>query len=245
MVTVFAPVWETTPEEYRRVTEVTYLSMVHGTMAALRHMRERNRGHYCSSRLRSGLSRHSAAGRLLRRQARAAWVYRFASPRARSRQQRGRGNRGRTAGGEYAAIRLGAHAHAAKATSGAAGGAAGSGCGSQLPRRALSEARILARREHAQGDPRQDSAAGIPRSLPGEARLRSAGDEGRGLTDAERQSDGAGRRIASHPRQLRRRGGKPGDGDTGTGRALHSSRFDCADRRRLGFIMRGLLQRSQ
>jgi NAD(P)-dependent dehydrogenase (short-subunit alcohol dehydrogenase family) len=44
MVTVFAPVWETTPEEYRRVTEVTYLGMVHGTMAALRHMRGRNRG---------------------------------------------------------------------------------------------------------------------------------------------------------------------------------------------------------
>ena len=44
MVTVFAPVWEITPEEFRRVTEVTYLGMVHGTMAALRHMRERNRG---------------------------------------------------------------------------------------------------------------------------------------------------------------------------------------------------------
>jgi short-subunit dehydrogenase len=44
MVTVFAPVWETTPEEFRRVTEVTYLGMVHGTMAALRHMRARNRG---------------------------------------------------------------------------------------------------------------------------------------------------------------------------------------------------------
>jgi short-subunit dehydrogenase len=44
MVTVFAPVWEITPEEFRRVTEVTYLGMVHGTMAALRHMRARNRG---------------------------------------------------------------------------------------------------------------------------------------------------------------------------------------------------------
>jgi short-subunit dehydrogenase len=44
MVTVFAPVWEIKPEEFRRVTEVTYLGMVHGTMAALRHMRERNRG---------------------------------------------------------------------------------------------------------------------------------------------------------------------------------------------------------
>ncbi|SRR5579871_2927838 len=44
MVTVFSPVWEMTPEEFRRVTEVTYLGFVHGTMAALRHMRPVNRG---------------------------------------------------------------------------------------------------------------------------------------------------------------------------------------------------------
>ena len=44
MVTVFAPVWQVTPEEFRRVTEVTYLGQVHGTMAALRHMRPLNRG---------------------------------------------------------------------------------------------------------------------------------------------------------------------------------------------------------
>jgi NADP-dependent 3-hydroxy acid dehydrogenase YdfG len=44
MVTVFSPVWDMTPQEFRRVTEVTYLGFVHGTMAALRHMRPRNRG---------------------------------------------------------------------------------------------------------------------------------------------------------------------------------------------------------
>ena len=44
MVTVFAPVWQMTPEEFRRVTEVTYLGQVHGTMAALRHMRSADRG---------------------------------------------------------------------------------------------------------------------------------------------------------------------------------------------------------
>ncbi len=44
MASVFAKVVETTPEEYRRVTEVTYLGYVHGTLAALRHMRPRNRG---------------------------------------------------------------------------------------------------------------------------------------------------------------------------------------------------------
>lgn len=44
MATVFAPVDATTPEEYRRVTEVTYLGYVHGTLAALRRMRPRNAG---------------------------------------------------------------------------------------------------------------------------------------------------------------------------------------------------------
>ncbi len=44
MVTVFAPFAQITPEEFRRVTEVTYLGYVHGTMAALRHMRPVNRG---------------------------------------------------------------------------------------------------------------------------------------------------------------------------------------------------------
>ena len=44
MASVFSPIIEMTPEEYRRVTEVTYLGYVWGTMAALRRMRPRNRG---------------------------------------------------------------------------------------------------------------------------------------------------------------------------------------------------------
>jgi NAD(P)-dependent dehydrogenase (short-subunit alcohol dehydrogenase family) len=41
---VFAPFTEITPDEFRRVTEVAYLGFVHGTMAALRRMRPRDRG---------------------------------------------------------------------------------------------------------------------------------------------------------------------------------------------------------
>lgn len=44
MVTVLGGVSQISPEEVRRVTEVTYLGAVHGTMAALRHMRKRNAG---------------------------------------------------------------------------------------------------------------------------------------------------------------------------------------------------------
>lgn len=44
MLTVFSPVSEMTAEDYRAVTETTYLGQVHGTLAALRHMRPRDRG---------------------------------------------------------------------------------------------------------------------------------------------------------------------------------------------------------
>ncbi len=44
MESVFAPVSETTADEYRRVTEVNYLGYVHGTLAALRRMTPRDSG---------------------------------------------------------------------------------------------------------------------------------------------------------------------------------------------------------
>jgi short-subunit dehydrogenase len=44
MTSVFSPVRQMTAEEYRRVTEVTYLGTVHGTLAALRRMLPRDRG---------------------------------------------------------------------------------------------------------------------------------------------------------------------------------------------------------
>jgi NAD(P)-dependent dehydrogenase (short-subunit alcohol dehydrogenase family) len=44
MASVFSPVKEMKPEEYRRVTEVTYLGAVNGTLAALKRMLPRDRG---------------------------------------------------------------------------------------------------------------------------------------------------------------------------------------------------------
>lgn len=44
MVSVFAPFREISPEDYRRVTEVTYLGYVYGTQAALKRMLPRNSG---------------------------------------------------------------------------------------------------------------------------------------------------------------------------------------------------------
>ena len=44
MVSFLAPLKEVTPEEFRRVTDVTYHGVVYGTMEALRRMRPRNEG---------------------------------------------------------------------------------------------------------------------------------------------------------------------------------------------------------
>ncbi len=44
MVSVFSPVRDVQPEEYRRVTEVNYLGYVHGTLVALESMEKRDRG---------------------------------------------------------------------------------------------------------------------------------------------------------------------------------------------------------
>jgi len=44
MLSVFSPVAELSADEVRRVTEVTYLGYIHGTLSALRRMRQRNRG---------------------------------------------------------------------------------------------------------------------------------------------------------------------------------------------------------
>jgi NAD(P)-dependent dehydrogenase (short-subunit alcohol dehydrogenase family) len=44
MCSVFSPIKQMTPADYRRVTEVTYLGCVHGTLAALKRMLPRNHG---------------------------------------------------------------------------------------------------------------------------------------------------------------------------------------------------------
>src|ERR1051326_2437757 len=44
MLTMFSPLTEMSPEEFRRITEVTYLGCVHGTMAALKQMRPQSAG---------------------------------------------------------------------------------------------------------------------------------------------------------------------------------------------------------
>lgn len=57
MTTVFGPLKSITMDEFRRVTEVTYLGTVYGTMAALKRMQPRDRG--CILQVGSALSYRS------------------------------------------------------------------------------------------------------------------------------------------------------------------------------------------
>jgi len=57
MVSVFSLIKEMTAAEFRRVTEVTYLGAVHGTMAALKRMQPRDQG--CIVQVGSALSYRS------------------------------------------------------------------------------------------------------------------------------------------------------------------------------------------
>jgi NAD(P)-dependent dehydrogenase (short-subunit alcohol dehydrogenase family) len=55
--------WDTTPEEFRRITEVTYYGQVHGTRVALERMRPRNQGvivNVCSAMSFRGIPLQSA-----------------------------------------------------------------------------------------------------------------------------------------------------------------------------------------
>ena len=74
MTSVFSPIKEMTAEEFERVTQVTYLGYVYGTLAALKRMLPRDRRDDCPCRLGAGLPQHSLAGRLLRFQARSAGI---------------------------------------------------------------------------------------------------------------------------------------------------------------------------
>lgn len=58
MATVVGPAETVSPEEFRRVTDVTYHGQVFGTLAALKLMRPRNRGHIIQ--VSSGLAIRSA-----------------------------------------------------------------------------------------------------------------------------------------------------------------------------------------
>ncbi len=106
MASVFSPLREITPEEFKRATEVTYLGTVYGTMAALKRMLPRDRGSTLAGRFGALLPRHTVAGRLLRGQARDKGVYGFPAYRAVARREQRSPDDGAAPGAQHPAVRL-------------------------------------------------------------------------------------------------------------------------------------------
>lgn len=139
MVTVVAPVAEMETADYQRVTDVTYLGTVWGTMAALRRMRRRNRGTIVQVGSALAYSLDPAAVRLLRSQARHSRIHGVAQDRAAARRQRGRGHAGGASGREHAPVRLVPHDHGSQP----AAGGQGLPAGGDRPRHALAQPQPL------------------------------------------------------------------------------------------------------
>jgi NAD(P)-dependent dehydrogenase (short-subunit alcohol dehydrogenase family) len=126
MLTVFGPMASLTPKEFARVTDVTYLGYVWGTMAALKRMSARNRG--CIVQVGSALayraiplqSAYCGAKHAIR------GLYRRIALRTASRSQPRPSDDGANARIEYAAIRLGREPHAPRSAAGGARFSAGS-----------------------------------------------------------------------------------------------------------------------
>src|SRR5437763_213353 len=167
MATIFAPVAEITPEEYRRATEVTYLGCVWGTMAALEADAAAQPWHDRTGRLGPCLPLDPVAGALLWRQARDPRLYRRAAFGADPRQQPGASDDGAIAGAQHAAIRLGAQQDGMAAATGAADLSAGGRGRSNRLCRACEAARDRCRRPDGRGDHREQSRAGAARLVPG------------------------------------------------------------------------------
>ena len=147
------------PQEFRRVTEVTYLGYVYATMAVLPRMKAARPGHDRAGRLGAGLPGHPAADRLLRGQARHPGLPRGAALRAAAREEQRPRDDGADAGGEHPAVLLGAVPAAAPSAAGAADLPA-RGCGPRrrLRRRPPAPPRVLGGRDH-RGHPDRQRAS--------------------------------------------------------------------------------------
>ena len=128
MATIYAPVWDVTPAEFRRAMEVTYFGYVFGTQAALRHMRPRSSGVIVQVGSALSYRANSAAGGILCREVRRPRLHGCPAQRTPTRAERHSRDRGATAGGQHPAIRVGPQQAWIFHPTGAADLSAGGGC---------------------------------------------------------------------------------------------------------------------
>ncbi len=161
MTSVFSPAHEMSGEEYRRVTEVNYLGYVFGTLAALRRMRQRNRGSIVQVSSSLGLRAIPLQSAYCATQGGDHPVHGGAALRAAPRRQPRAALAGPHAGVEHAAVRLGALAAAPPRPARAAHLPAGGGRARDRLGRAPSPPGGGGRWPDPRGDPRQQVDSGL------------------------------------------------------------------------------------
>ncbi len=176
MVSVFAPVNQTTPDEYRRVIEVNYLGYVHGTLAALKHMRAVQRRGDRADRLGRRLSVDPAPERLQRVEGGRPRVHGRPPQRAHPGGERNPGDPSSAAGRQHAAVRGGAQQAAFAPAPGPAHLPARGHRRGRVARSAASAPRDLDRMEHHQGDRRTAARSALSGSLSRAQGVGVAGD---------------------------------------------------------------------
>ena len=115
MVSMYAPFWEISPEEYKHITDVTYHGQVYGTMAALKRMRPRDRGAIVQVGSALAAPLDPAPVGLLRREARHRRVHRVDPLGTDPRQEQREDHHRPPAGREHDAVRVDEEPHAAQA----------------------------------------------------------------------------------------------------------------------------------
>ena len=120
MVAVLGEVADTTAEEFRRVTDVTYLGSVHGTQSGAAQDAAARPGAHHPGRLRARPPRHPASGDLLRSQARDPGLLRVPALRAAPPRKHRRPDDRPAARDEHHPVRLGAPPCAQSAAAGPA-----------------------------------------------------------------------------------------------------------------------------
>ena len=185
MVSVFSPIKEMKPEEYRRVSEVNYLGYVYGSLAALKRMLPRDKG--VIVHVGSALAyRSSRCSRPTARASTRSSASRVAADGADPRRQPCAVDDGPDAGAQHAAIRLGQEPAPQQATAGAADLPAGGGRrggllgGPERPSRSAGGFLDMAGGEREQGHPRPPGS--VSGSRPATRASRPTGPRSR--TDA-------------------------------------------------------------
>ena len=201
--TVFARVLDMTAEEYRQVTAVAYLGVVHGTMAALKRMQPRNHGIIIQTGSALAYRSIPLQSAYCAREGGDSRLHRCAALRADPRSLARSLDDGAALRVQHAAVRLGTQQVAAAASTGSTDLSARDRCRSDRAGGDASRAGSLGRLAGSEDDPLGAPVSRSRRSARRSQRVRVADDRRACASRSSGQSLRAGSRRLRCARQVR------------------------------------------